>query len=179
MKTLLTATVMAVLACASASAQRLNLDLSAVAAKATTKNEVTLEGTALQMIRQAASANKEDKGKAGDLAKIFSGVDGVAVRNYEFAKEGEYSDRDLEPLRQQVGNGSGWSRIVNVKEPNESTEIYVFSQGDKPSGMLIINAEPKELNVVHISGTVQLAQLQDIVKSTIHYDLANADPAQK
>jgi hypothetical protein len=43
--------------------------------------------------------------------------------------------------------------------------------------MLLIAAEEKELTVVHISGSVQLAQLEDLVNSTIHYDLAAAGAA--
>jgi hypothetical protein len=182
MKTLLMTTVTAVLACAPAFAQNLNLDFSALAAKARAKNEVTLDSNAIQMLQQlGALANKDDKGagKAEDLGKILSGIQGVAIRNYEFAKAGEYSDRDLDPLRGQVGSGSGWSRIVNVKEEKESTEIYVHNQGGKPDGMLVIAAEAKELTVVQISGSVQLAQLQDVVNSTIHYDLANLGAGPK
>ena len=175
MKTILVATVMAALASVPVSAQNLNLDFSALASKAKAKNEVTLDSGALQMLQQVgALANKDDKGKgdAGDLGKMLSGIQGVAIRNYEFAKAGEYSDRDLDPLRGQVGSGSGWSRIVNVKEEGESTEIYVHSQDGKPNGMLVIAAEAQELTVVHITGSMQLAQLKDLVNSTIHYDLA-------
>lgn len=177
MRTLFTAAVMAVLASVPVSAQNLTLDFSALAAKARAKHEVTLDAAALQMLRQGG--NKGDKDKSGDLAKVFSEIQGVSVRNYEFAKEGEYSDRDLEPLHRQVGDGSGWTRIVNVKEDSESAEIYVYNQGGKPAGMLIIAAEAKELSVIHIAGSVQLAQLKDIVDSTIHYDMTAANARAK
>jgi uncharacterized protein DUF4252 len=176
MKTLLVATVMAALACELASAQKLNLDLSALAAKAASKNEVTLEGPALQMFQQAA-ASKGDKAAADNIGKMFSGIEGVVVRNYKFAMAGEYSDRDLEPLRQQTGSGSGWSRIINVKEKDGNTEIYVYNQGGGPMGMLVIAAKAKELTVVQISGSVQLAQLKELVNSTIHFDPPNVDAA--
>jgi hypothetical protein len=180
MKTILVATVMAALASVPVSAQTLNLDFSALAAKARAKNEVTLDSNAIQMLqRVGALANKDDKGKADDLGKILSGIQAVAIRNYEFAKAGEYADRDLDPLRGQVGSGSGWSRIVNVKEENESTEIYVHNQGGKPDGMLVIAAEAQELTVVHITGSVQLAQLKDVINSTIHYDMANVGAGAK
>jgi hypothetical protein len=174
MKTLLIATVMGALAWVPASAQSLNLDFSALASKARAKNEVTLDSNSLQLLRLAGSLSKDDKGKGktDDISKVLSGIEGVVVRNYEFEKAGEYADRDLDPLRAQVGSGSGWSRIVNVKESDETTEIYVHSQSGKADGMLLIAAEAKELTVVHISGSVQLAQLQDVVNSTIHYDLA-------
>jgi hypothetical protein len=178
MKTLLAATVMAALACASASAQKLNVDLSALAAKATAKSEITLEGGALDMFKQAVPVAKADeKDKPGDLGKMLSGIQGVVIRNYEFAKSGEYSDADLAPLRQQVGNGSGWSRIISAKESDKSTEIYVYNQGGTPGGMLLIAAEQKKLTVVHISGTVQLAEMKDLVNSAIHYDLASIGAA--
>jgi Domain of unknown function (DUF4252) len=178
MKTLLLAMVMAVLACELASAQKVNLDFSTLAAKATAKKEVTLKGGVLQILGQVASlANRDDKGNAGDFGTMLPGIDGIKVRQYEFAMEGEYSDRDLEPLRQQVGNGSGWSRIVNKKEKDESTEIYIYHQGGKLGGMLLIAAKAKELTVVHISGSAQLAQLKDLVNSTIHYDLGKVSAA--
>jgi hypothetical protein len=172
MKTLLLAMVMAALACEPASAQKVNLDFSTLAPKASAKSEVTIGGGVLQLLGQVASpANNDDKGKAGDIGKMLAGIDGIVVRKYEFAKEGEFSDRDLEPVRQQVGSGSGWAQVVNTKEKDGTTEIYIYSQSGKLGGMLMIAAKAKELTVVHISGSVQLAQLRDLVNSTIHYDL--------
>jgi hypothetical protein len=175
----LTTTMLASVLSMPAAAQKLNLDFSALAAKATEKNEITLDGDTLRTFQQAAADKKDQKGGSDAAAKLFGELQGVAVRNYKFAATGAYSDRDLEPLHQQVGSASGWTRIVNVKDKDESTEIYVYNQGGKTAGMLVIAAEPKELSVVHISGAVQLAQLQDIVKSTIQYDLSAATAGAK
>src|SRR5581483_3234108 len=95
-------------------------------------------------------------------------------RIYEFAGPGQYSQSDLEALRKQVASGSGWSRIVNVKEKDESTEIYVLNRGDQMAGLLLIAAERTELTVVHVLGSIQLAELKALVKSTIQYDLNGA-----
>ena len=50
----------------------------------------------------------------------------------------------------------------------------MLSQDGKPGGFLLISAEPKELTVVHVVGSIDLASLQEVVNSTIHYDLKGA-----
>jgi hypothetical protein len=50
----------------------------------------------------------------------------------------------------------------------------MLSQNGKTAGFLLISAEPKELTVVHIVGSIDLASLQAVVKSTISYDLKSA-----
>lgn len=145
--------------------QKLDLNFDSVAAKAQNKTEVDLEGPVLTAMQKSVN-NK-------DLAGILQKVTGVFVRTYEFEKNGAYSDADLQTLRKQVTGAPGWSRVVNVKEDNESTEIYVFSDAGQPAGFLIISAEPKELTVVHVQGTIQLAQLQEVVQSSIQFDLKN------
>lgn len=151
--------------------QKLDLQFDKLAAKANQKTEVDVDRAALAMFAKNSGA----KGLDG----ILSGVNGVTVRNYEFAQTGAYNDSDLEPLRKQVASGTGWSRIVNVKEEHESTEIYMFSQGDTPGGFLIISAEPKELTVVHVQGNIQLAQLQELVQSSVKFDLKNLPAGSK
>lgn len=161
MKTLLTATLgLAMLA--SASAQTLDLNLDALAAKAQDKAEITLEGPLLVQALQMAP----DKVK-GAIANVTR----VVVRHYEFAQTGQYADTDLDAVRKQV---SSWSHLLSVKEEHESTEIYMLSQDSKPAGFLLISAEPKELTVVHVVGSIDLASLKEVVNSTIHYDLKSA-----
>lgn len=151
--------------------QKLDLNFDKLAAKAHEKAEVDLDRATIGMLLKNSGA----KGLDG----VLSGVNGVVVRNYEFDQAGAYSDADLEPLRKQVASGTGWSRVINVKEEKESTEIYMFSQGDTPGGFLIISAEPKELTVVHVQGTIQLAQLQELVQSNVKFDLKNLPGGSK
>jgi len=158
MKMLLTAALgLAMLA--SASAQTLDLNLDALAAKAKEKAEITLEGSLLAQALQMAP--EKVKGAVANVTR-------VVVRHYEFAQTGQYSDTDLDAIRKQV---SSWSRLLSVKEEHEATEVYMLSQDGKPAGFLLISAEPKELTVVHVVGSIDLASLKEVVNSTIHYDL--------
>jgi hypothetical protein len=149
-----------------ARSQGLDINLDTLSSKAKEKAEVTLEGSLLAQVLQAAPAN---------VKSAVANVSRVVVRHYEFEKAGQYSDTDLDGVRKQVSNGAGWSRVLNVKEEHESTEVYMLtSQDGKPTGFLLISAEPKELTVVNVVGTVDLASLRAVVNSTIHYDLKSA-----
>jgi hypothetical protein len=161
MKSLLIVT----LALAPAWGQALDFNLDAVAAKAKEKAEVTLEGPLLEQAMKNAPDKLKDK--VGNLSR-------VVVRHYEFDKPGQFAESDLDNVRKVVSSSPGWARIINVKEEKESVEIYMQSQGGKTSGFLLIAAEQKELTVVHIVGTIDLASLQEVVKSTIAYDLSTA-----
>ena len=148
-----------------ARSQGFDINLDTLAAKAKEKAEVTIEGSLLTQALQKAP--ERVKGAVANVSR-------VVVRHYEFATTGQYSDSDLDAVRKHVSNSAGWSRVLNVKEEHESTEIYMLSQDGKPGGFLLISAEPKELTVVHVVGSVDLASLQAVVNSTIHYDLKTA-----
>jgi hypothetical protein len=148
-----------------ARAQGVDINLDSLSAKAKEKAEVTLEGSLLTQALQKAP--EKVKGAVANVSR-------VVVRHYEFATDGQYADSDLEAIRKQVSNSAGWSRVINVKEEHESTEIYMLSQNGKTAAFLLISAEPKELTVVHIVGSIDLASLQAVVKSTISYDLKSA-----
>lgn len=148
-----------------APAQKLDLKFDALAAKASEKAELDLDGALLRL------AARHAKAEAGDF---LGDVKEIHVRHYEFDKAGSYSDQDLAPLRKQVSEGAGWSRILNVKEKDESTEIFVLSQGGKIGSCLILSAEAKELSVVHIMGTLTLARVKELADSDALHDLAMA-----
>ncbi len=138
-----------------AAGQKLELKLDSLAAKATDKTVVDLDGSTLGLAKQ--------KGQLG--AHMPATVEEVHVRNYEFSKPGGYSDQDLEPLRKQLGAGSGWSRIINVKEKQESTEIYSHGRGDKLGGFLIVACEAAEVSIVHLVGALTPEQLKELAGS--------------
>lgn len=143
-----------------AAAQKLSLDFPNFAAEAKEKAEVDLDAAALTAL-----------GHKPEVKGALSGVTGVFVRHYEFAAAGAYSDSDLDPLRRQVEGDAAWSRIVSVKEASKSTQIFALRTGGEPGGLLVISAEPKEVTVVEILGTVDLTHLQEVVKSTIKFNL--------
>ena len=161
MKSLLIVT----LALAPAWGQALNFNLDAVAAKAKEKAEITLEGPLLEQAMKNAPDKLKDK---------MGNVSRVVLRHYEFDKPGQYADSDLDSVRKIVSSGPDWARLINIKEEKESVEIYMQSQGGKTTGFLLIAAEQKELTVLHVAGTIDLASLQEVVKSTIAYDLSTA-----
>jgi hypothetical protein len=142
-------------------AQKFEIQLDSVAAKAKEKAEVDLDSAML------AKAVKMDKKLEGVLGKVKE----VHVRNFEFSEEGKYTEQDLEPLRRQTGAGSGWSHVVNVKDGKEHVEVLARVMDGKPSGFLVIAAEPKELSVVYIEGEVELDKMGELVNSTVKYDL--------
>ena len=159
-----------------AAGQKLDIKLDALAAQASAKHEIDLDGPLLKMALAKGAEHLAKDPKAGKklpIGDLLSGIEAVHVREYEFEKPGAYTDTELDSLRKQVGGGSGWSRIVGVKEKNESTEVYLWLQGEQVGGCLILHAEPKEVAVVHVGGSVSLAKMKELVDSNIKYDLSS------
>jgi hypothetical protein len=145
-----------------APAQKLDLKFDGLAAKASDKAEIDLDGALLRF------ATQHGKAAAGDF---LSDVKEIHVRHYEFDKAGSYSDQDLAPLRKQVSESAGWSRVLNVKEKDENTEIFVLTQGGKVGSCLILSAEARQLSVVYLMGTLTLAQMKELAGSDTLHDL--------
>jgi len=158
-----------------ASAQKLELKFDDLAAKASEKAEVDLDGALLKFAMQAADNDKKDEKDKKGLPGLLSGVKQIHVRHYEFDKAGVWSDKDVESVRKQVSGTPAWSRIVNIKDKGETCEIYVLMQGANLGGALILAAEEKEFTVVHVEGTMTLAEMKELVDSKIAYNLGGKD----
>lgn len=135
-----------------------NFDFSGFAAKAKEKVEVRLDPSTIRLAGEFLSSRNPEEERT---KKLLAGIQGVQVNSFEYAEKGAYRPEDLEPLRRQF-QGDGWARIVNVKEQNETSEIYVRTESGKTTGLAIISAEPKELTFVYINGTIDLAQVADL-----------------
>jgi hypothetical protein len=148
-----------VLLAGAAHAQQLDLSsLEKLSAKARESSSVTLDASKLKFASQFLSSSDGSQQQAKSL---ISGLRGIFVRTFEFDNNGQYSTADLDPVRKQLG-GSGWSNIVNVKERNESTEVWLFSKGDAIDGVAIIAAEPQEVSVVNIVGPIDINALSKL-----------------
>jgi len=122
-----------------------------LAPKARESVNITLDGPLLQLASQFMGADEQQ------IKQLVSNLKAVHVRNFEFDREGQFSEADIEPLRAQLR--TGWSRIVESREDGEHVEIYVKRDKEQIGGLVLISAERKELAIVHIDGPIDLRQL--------------------
>jgi hypothetical protein len=138
---------------------KMPLNLDRLAARASESVDVTLDASMLQLASGFLSKDDPDQVK---VKKLVSKLKGVYVRSFEFDKEGQYSMFDVEGLRSQLKSPM-WARIVGVKSiKGENTEVYIKRDGDQVAGLVVIDAEPKELTVVHIDGSINPEELSEL-----------------
>ena len=99
-----------------------------------------------------------------DASAKLAGMKAIQVRSYQFEKPGQISPADLDGVRSQL-KGPKWSRLVDVKEKDEATEIWFFSENGQMGGMAILSVESEELTVVNIVGALDLKSLGKIAGS--------------
>lgn len=123
--------------------------LDKLGANAKESTSINLEGDAL-------------KAAAGLIGDKFRNLTGVYVHTYEFAKTGQYNVQDLEPVRAYLRT-LNWTKIVDVKESDETSEIYMQPLPDgKIAGLAVVVAEPKEVTVVFLKGTLDPSDLKKL-----------------
>lgn len=150
------ATIFVLISCAVAQERSalLQFDWDKLAAKATEKVDVTLEGPMLEM----ASRFLKDSGDERQVKQLISGLKGIYVRSFEFDKEGQYSEADVSAIRSQLRSPE-WSSVVDVRDKTESVTVYMKSDGKQTQGIVVVAAEPKELTFVQIIGSIDPTML--------------------
>lgn len=136
------------------------LNIERLSTKAVESVNVTVDGALLQLASKFLSASDPDQKAVKDL---ISNLKGVYVRTFQFANPGEYSEIDVEALRSQM-RAPVWSKMVTVRSKNDGDNVDVFFKMDKGqiAGLVVIAAEPKELTVVNIVGSIDLDQLSKL-----------------
>jgi hypothetical protein len=145
------------LTCAAAQ-ERVQFDWSKLAAKASEKVDVNLEGPMLEMASRFLSGEKGDEAK---IKQLVQGLKGVYVKTFEFEKDGQYSEADLNEIRSQL-RAPEWNKIVDVQEKHESMGVYMKMNGKQPEGIVVLAVEPKELTFVQILGPIDLSMLSEL-----------------
>jgi len=136
---------------------KLPVNLDKLADKAEESTVVTLDKSMLQLIGRF---DKDDR----DTRRLIAGLDGIYVRSFEFATEGDYSPADVEAVRSQI-QSPPWSRLVGVrsKRHGDNVDVYFKDAGNgQLGGIVVIAAEPRELTIVNIVGTLDLDRLADL-----------------
>lgn len=132
--------------------------LDRLGANAKERNEVNLDKNTL------ALAGGRKGGRYADLAQK---MDFITVRNYEFASKGQYQKSDLDALRHRL-EGNGWSHVVRNESGEETNDIVI--KGDHEgflSDVVILNAEARELNIVHLHGHFRMEDVQGAMGSAM------------
>ena len=140
---------------------KLPANLDKLSAKAENTVEVTLYGSMLRLASRFLSDQDHDQAKA---RKLMAGLESVYVRSFEFAGEGAYEMADVDAFRARF-HAPGWSRIVGVKSKHGGNDADVFlktTDGGQIAGIVVIAAEPRQLTVVNVAGTIDPAKIVDL-----------------
>ncbi len=121
--------------------------------------DVTLDAKLLDLASRFLSDKDPDEAK---VKKLVKSLQGVYVKSLEFDNKGAYDPADVEYVRNQLK--VGWSRIVGVRNhrDGENAEVYVKYDGEKIGGLVVIVAEPRELTLVNIVGSLRPEDLRDL-----------------
>lgn len=154
-----------------AAPQQFQLNLDNLAEKASNAVDLSLTGPTLRFAAKFLDGNDPDQAQ---IRKLIEGLQGIYIKHFEFKHDGEWTQADLDRVRNQL-HAPEWQRIVGVKSAEEGSnaEIYLHLENDKNTGLAILEGEPRELTVINIVGTVDLEELAqlgghfDIPKLTI------------
>ncbi|HEX3742460.1 MAG TPA: DUF4252 domain-containing protein [Bryobacteraceae bacterium] len=134
--------------------------LDKLAAKADETVNVTLDPALLKLAGKFLSGKGDDE----VTRKVLAGLQSITVRSYEFSRDGEYDPADLDEIRAQV-KPPQWMRIVNVRSKRDSENVDVFFKdggNGNLGGIVVLCAEPRELTIVSVVGTIDPSQLASL-----------------
>jgi len=139
-------------------AQQFQINLDHLASKSSDTVDVSLNGATLQFAAKFLNGKDPEDAK---VQKLLNGIQGIYVKSFEFKKAGAWSAADLDGIRNQL-RAPQWSRIVGVKGDSEIAEVYLRTEGQKMTGLAIFSAEPTELTVINIVGTLDINSLSEL-----------------
>lgn len=139
-------------------AAQIQVSLDSLAAKAADTAGVSLDSNMLKL-----AANFLSGGKAEDpeFQKVMNGLKSIVVKSYKFREAGQYQDSELAPLRQQLAS-SGWTVMISHSGQDGHSEIYTKIDSNQVAGITIVAAKPKEVAVVSVEGSIDLAKLAQL-----------------
>ena len=152
--------VLSISATAPAQSARIEMgQLDHLNAKASETVDVNIDERLMQITGKFLSGKDPDEVK---IKELINGLKGIYVKRFEFERDGEYSQADIESIRSQLRNPS-WSKILNVSSKNEnSVEVYLMSSVSQVEGLVVVATDPKELTIVNIVGPVDLEKLSHL-----------------
>jgi hypothetical protein len=132
-------------------------DFTALSKKASQSVDISLDPSLLHLASGVISSDDADSAAVNG---VIQGIRGIYVRSYTFDKPGEYSKEDVKSVEAQL-LAPGWQPIVSTHDlkRGNNVDIYVLRNGNRTDGLAIIAADPRELTIVNIVGSIDLAKL--------------------
>jgi hypothetical protein len=139
---------------------KLPANIDQLAAKASNVVDVTMDGPLLQLAGRFLSDKDPDEAR---VKRMVAGLKGIYVRSLEFEARGEYQESDVEQVRSQL-KAPGWTRVVGVrsKKDGENAEVFLKNDGASVGGLVVLVANPTELTIVNIVGTIRPEDIRDL-----------------
>lgn len=147
---------------ATARAQNARIELGQLehlGAKANETVDVNIDERLMQVTGKFLSGKDPDELK---IKQLVNGLKGIYVKSFEFERDGDYSQADIESIRSQLRN-PGWSKVLNVSSKKEgSIEVYLMTNASQIGGLVVVASDLKELTIVNIVGPVDLDKLSQL-----------------
>ena len=147
---------------AAADPGRLQLpDFTALSKKASQSVDISLDPSLLRLAGEAISYDNDNDGAA--VNDLIKGIRGIYVRSYTFDRLGEYSKADVKAVQAQL-LAPGWVPMVSTHDLKQgnNVDIYMLRNGNHTDGVAIIAAQPRQLTIVNIVGSINLARLAQL-----------------
>lgn len=127
--------------------------------KASETVDVNIDERLMQLTAKFLSGKEPDELK---IKELINGLKGIYVKSFEFERDGDYTQADIESIRSQLRNPA-WGRILNVSSKREgSIEVYLMSNASQVGGLVVLATNLKELTIVNIVGPVDLEKLSQL-----------------
>ncbi len=123
--------------------QNARIDLGPLEHLGTTASEsvdVNIDERLIQITAKFLSGKEPDEVK---IKELIIGLKGIYVKSFEFEKDGDYSQADVESIRSQLRNPA-WSKILNISSKREgSVEVYLMSNAAQVGGLVVLATDPR------------------------------------
>lgn len=150
-------------------------EFNGLAEKASDSVVINLDPATLGMAAKFLDSHDADDAATLDVLK---GLQGIYVRSYSFAKDGAYSEADVDSVRGQL-NGPGWTRLVQTRsrKSHATVDIYLMLSGGKAVGLGLIASESRQFTIVNIVGAIDLDKLHKL-EGQFGIPALQSDPAK-
>ena len=123
--------------------------------------DIRIDGALLLMASKFLRSDKEDEAAVKEIVRDLKGV---YVKGVEFDKEGQYTESDVESVRQQLA-APGWNRVVGVrsKRDGDNVEVFLMINNDAViDGIGVLISNPKQVMVVNVVGTIDPEKINNL-----------------